>query len=185
VQGRLAVDQSRAVGDDWLVPIASGPVGLGLIQIGEIDEGEARLRDALEPLRQIGDWKWVINCLIGLGLVARRRGDVDNMLQVYGECLGLCRDAGDTGNLPLAHEGLAAAATALGDSTRAARLLGAAEAARTAGGESILPVYDELFDATRAAVQNALSVPAFTAAYQDGRRLSTDQAVASLEPLER
>jgi hypothetical protein len=46
------------------------------------------------------------------------------MLHVYAECLGLRRDVGDTGNLPLALEGLAAAATALGDRTSAARLLG-------------------------------------------------------------
>jgi hypothetical protein len=106
------------------------------------------------------------------------------MLHVYGECLGLCRDAGDIGNLPLALEGLAAAATVLGDCTSAARLLGAAEVAHAAGDESILPVYEELFDATRAAVRDALSMSAFTAAYQDGRRLSTDQAVVAGQSLE-
>jgi hypothetical protein len=64
-QGRRAVERCRAVGDDWLVAISSAPLGLGLLQLGLLDEAQAHLHQALGTLRDMGDWKWVNNTLLG------------------------------------------------------------------------------------------------------------------------
>jgi predicted ATPase len=178
-QGRQAVDQSRAVEDDWLVALASGPLGLGLVLLGRIDEAEAHLHEALETFRTLGDWKWVINTLLGLALIARRRSDYETMAHCYVDGVGLCRDVGDTGNFPLTLEGLAATAAGLGDATTAAQFLGAAEVAHSAGGQPILPVYDELFRATEAAVRKSIAEAEFAAARKQGMLFSIDQSVSA------
>jgi hypothetical protein len=182
-QGRRAVEQCRSVGDDWLAAIASAPLGLGLLQLGHIDEAEVHLRQALGTLSQMRDWKWVGNALLGLAMVARHRHDIEAMTRSYLESLVVCRDVGDTGNLPLALEGLAAAAAACGKNEVAARLLGTAEVARAAGGQPIIPVYDELFENTRSRVLEGLDEIVFAAAFRDGRRLDVNQALVAAEQL--
>lgn len=177
-QGRRAVGEARAVADDWLVALAGGPLGLALVFLGQVDEAERYLEEALGTFRQLGDRKWVVNSLLGLGMVARQRGEVDAMARSYVESLILSRDAGDTGNLPLTLEGVAATAIAWGEARTAARLLGAAESANALGGQPILPVFDQLCSATKASARQPLGEAAFSVAWQEGQRLTVDEAVA-------
>jgi hypothetical protein len=176
-QGRQAVEQCRAAHDDWLFAAASGPLGLGLVLLGQIDEAELHLQEALPLLYELRDWKWAVSTLIGLGLIGRKRGDIDGMERGYAKAAVICRDSGDAGNLPLAFEGLAATAVAKRNGHLAARMLGAAETARAAGGQPILPIYDELFATTDSLVGELLGRTELAAGREHGRRLSTDEAL--------
>ncbi|MGI9147862.1 MAG: ATP-binding protein [Chloroflexota bacterium] len=182
-QGRRAVERCRALGDDWLAAISSAPLGLGLLQLGLVDEAEAQLQDALGTLRQMGDWKWVNNTLLGLAMVARQRADYDTMAHHYLESLSVCRDVGDSGNLPLALEGLAATAAAWGNLEAAAQLLASAETAHADGVQAIIPLYEDLFAATDAKVRVALPAADYAAAVRKGRGLQVDQALVAAEEL--
>jgi DNA-binding CsgD family transcriptional regulator len=95
----------------------------------------------------------------------------------------LCRDAGDTGNLPLALEGVAATAAARHAWLPAGRMLGAAEAARRTEGQPTIPVYEQLYAATAATVLQALGQKAFLRAWETGHRLGVDDAVAEAQTL--
>ena len=101
--------------------LSSGPLGLGLVLLGHVEEAEVHLTAALPILRELRDWKWVVNTLLGLALIARRRRDLIGALaRHYADAASLCQDWGDVGNLPLAFEGMAATAAASGNSRAAA-----------------------------------------------------------------
>jgi DNA-binding CsgD family transcriptional regulator len=176
-QGREAVERFRQLNDAWMAAISAMPLALGLLQMGQLEPAEATLREALPVFRQVRDPKWIDTSLLGLGLIARQRGDVDEMARSYAEAVMLCRDAGDTGNIPLALEGLAAVAAARRGWEQAARLLGAAKAARSLGGQPTIPAYEQVYPATAAAVRAALTEAAFTAAWEAGQRLGLDEVV--------
>jgi DNA-binding CsgD family transcriptional regulator len=176
-QGREAVERFRQLHDAWMTAISAMPLGLGLLQLAQLEQAEAALREALPVFRQVRDPKWTDTSLLALGLIARQRGDVDAMARAYAEAVVLCRDAGDTGNVSLALEGLAAVAAARGSWEQAARLLGAAEAARSLGGQPTIPAYEQLYPTTVTAVRAALAEAAFTGAWNAGQRLELDEAV--------
>ena len=75
------------------------------------------------------DPEWIDTGLLALGMIASAREDVGGMQQLYAENLVLCRDAGDTGNSPMALQGLAATAALRQDRALSARLLGATHVA--------------------------------------------------------
>jgi len=51
-----------------------------------LDEAQAQLHQALGTLRDMGDWKWMNNSLLGLAVVARQQADVETIAlsQVFG-----------------------------------------------------------------------------------------------------
>jgi len=62
------------------------PSHRGRLQLGLLDEAQAQLHQALGTLRDMGDWKWMNNSLLGLALVAGQQADVETMAlsQVFG-----------------------------------------------------------------------------------------------------
>ncbi|HLK55397.1 MAG TPA: hypothetical protein VKU00_02470, partial [Chthonomonadaceae bacterium] len=61
---------------------------------------------------------------------------------------------------------------------RAARLWAAAESLREAAGSPLSPNAKEAYDSRVAAVQTLLGEPAFSAAWETGRAMTTEQAIA-------
>ena len=94
-------------------------------------------------------------CLIAHGLVARFGGRADEAAARYGEALELCVRAGDPANAPLCLEGMAAAA-ALEDPERAARLLGAAQALFDTGFLPSVPGFEAFSEMTAGMLAEAL-----------------------------
>jgi len=95
----------------------------------------------------------------------------------------LCRDAGTAGDLPLCLEGLAAAAFGLGQVARAARLLGAAEAAHTAGLTPTMPGFEQAYQATARAVVARLGEATFAVEAAAGRALPLTEVLAEAHTL--
>jgi len=75
-------------------------------------------------------------------------------------------------------EGLALVAVASGDAVRAARLLGAGESLRRAGGGVVQPAEAATRDAALTTINRELPVEQVQAALDVGRGLSLDEAVA-------
>jgi len=76
-------------------------------------------------------------------------------------------------------EGLAGVARARGEGARAARLWGAAAAARAALGAPPWPAFRPAHEASVAAARTALGEEAFAAAWEEGQALSLEQAIAA------
>lgn len=172
----------RNVGDRWGL---GGPLFyLGKIAVNRGDNAAARslFEELLGRMRDVGD-RWRTGAaLFMLGQVALAEGEHGQAEALYKEGLTLSLDAGGKWSAASALEGLAHLATAEEQhqecAGRAAHLFGAAEALR----ESInLPVSQDeqgQYEQNVAVARAALSQSAFAAAWNAGRAMTWEQAVA-------
>jgi hypothetical protein len=127
--------------------------------------------------------------LCGLGTVACRNGLFDRAEALQQESLVIRRDRDDRWGISECLEGLAAVACgqaeqrqdeseSLGCCMRAARLLGAAAALRTSGGFPMSLFEREDAERVTRIVRAALGDGAFAAAWDVGKALMLEQAVA-------
>ena len=106
-----------------------------LILLGDLDAGLPMVEDALRRLRGLTHRPWytVIVILLG-GYAALQQRDLPRATRLFAEALDSSRDLLNLPSLLSAKVGLAGVALARGQAERAARLLGANEAARDAMG---------------------------------------------------
>ena len=176
--GAAAVDEFRRLGDSWSRASASLPLGVALLQLGDLDGARRALDGSVAALLAVGDLKMANACSLALAAVARFSGDDDESAGMYRQALDLCIDIGDPANSPLSLEGLAAA-TAGRDPRRAARLLGAARALFDAGFVPIVPGFEPFYDGTYERLEHELG-DVFAAELQDGRRAAADLPLAEV-----
>jgi DNA-binding CsgD family transcriptional regulator len=116
--------------------------------------------------------------LQGMGKLARSQGDQDRSESLHHEALGLFQEARNKLDAVEALESLAGLA-ALAESCReAARLFGAAEALRESIGYMRFLVERERYEADVALVREGLADKEFARAWEEGRAMSLDEAVA-------
>ena len=115
--------------------------------------------------------------LINLAKVARAQGDYSGAAGLYRESLALRWAQGEKRHIAGCLRGLASVAAAARQYVRAARLYGAAEAAREAIGAPV-PRHHARSDQAVARVRAGLGEPAFAAAWAAGRALPLAEAVA-------
>jgi tetratricopeptide (TPR) repeat protein len=173
-----AAERFERLDDPFLLALARLQLGFAQLLLGRPTEARVQLEYSLPVFREFHDWRFSGLALIGLGSAARAVDDHRAAASAYAEALALCRDTGSAGDLPLCLEGLAAAAFGLGQVARAARLLGAAEAAHVAGFIPSFPGFEQAYQATARAVAGALGAQAFAAASVPGRSLSPTETLA-------
>jgi non-specific serine/threonine protein kinase len=110
--------------------------------------------------------------------VVLSQGAYERATALLEEALLLSRDIGTRELLALGLESLAWVAAASGQSRRAARLCGAAEALREVLGVPLSPAQRTGHDQAVQAMRATLGEEAFAAAWAAGRALSLEQAVA-------
>lgn len=172
---RLAVEQSDPFGEQF----AEIGLGLGARREGDLDTAEAHLRSVLDLHRRRGYEPGVpVLILAELGFIAEHRGDARAALALQLDGLAAARTAGDPRSVALALEGLAGAQTLAGHPDHAARLLGAAAAARRSV-RMPLPA-GERFDVERIAAKagDALGDAGFAAEFDLGGALRPDEYLA-------
>ncbi|MCC6179830.1 MAG: hypothetical protein IT305_31340, partial [Chloroflexi bacterium] len=153
-----------------------------LVRLAEQRGDPSRARqvsdEAMAFSRARGDEHGVANVVRVLAIIAYRQGNVDEAMRLLAESLRLFRDLADT---PCSWNQLilvAYVATLRGDNRRAACLLGAVEVQQ--GGSGLVPlatalaVHGDAIAASRAALDDG----AFAAAWQEGRTMTLDQAIA-------
>ncbi|MEE1930494.1 BTAD domain-containing putative transcriptional regulator [Streptomyces sp. TRM 70351] len=167
---RRSADQGYTAG----VIHAETGLALGARRSGDLDAAEAQLLRTLERHRRIDFDPGSALLLAELGFVAELRGEAQAALARHSEGLAVARRVGDPRAVALALEGLAGARVLAGEAREAARLLGAAEAARTFAGAPLPP--GERGDVARitAAARAALGGDAFAAAHAAGAALPWD-----------
>ncbi len=155
-------------------------LGLGSAARHQDDATAARslLEDALAAFRDLGDREGVAAALGELGRVAAEGNDAGSARPLAAESLALYRDLGDRSGIAATIDTLAAIASAQGDAGRAARLWGAAERLREAIGTPRPPGERARHDRNVAAARAALGAAAFDRAWQAGRAMAFDEAIA-------
>ncbi|MFD3513751.1 BTAD domain-containing putative transcriptional regulator [Streptomyces sp. NPDC058657] len=161
---KLAADQNFRDGE------VSAEIGLalGARRSGDLDAAAGHLRPLLAWFRRLDFGPGLTLVLAELGFVAEQRGDALAALAHHREGLELARGLGDPRARALALEGLAGVRSLQGGHREAARLLGAATAARESVGAPLPPEERGDVDRIAARVRAVLGEAPFEATFAAG-----------------
>ena len=170
---------AREMGDRWNAALILYRLGLVACFSGDCPAARTLLEESLAIRREFSDRGGAARALSGLGMVAYDQGDYVSSLALYRESLAIQRTLSDRSVIAISLEGLAEAIAALGDVLRAARIWGAMEKLRADIGSPLRPAWRRHCDQSVAAARAAQSDDvAFERAWQEGRALSFEQALA-------
>ena len=171
-----SVAVARAAGDVRLEALALFILAEGFLHGGRY----ADVRDvggrALSLARTVGDNEVIAIVLARLGVAAAHERRQEEASEHLAEAVEHSRALGFPETAAWCCEGLALVAAELGDVVRAARLLGAGESLRRAGGGVVQPAEAAAREAALATINRALPVEQVQAALEAGRGLSLDEA---------
>jgi ATP/maltotriose-dependent transcriptional regulator MalT len=171
---RLAAEQSYRPGQVF------AELGLGQTarREGKLDLAEAHLRNVLQVTHRIGsepDVARVIS-LCELGFIAEQRGEPAAARSCHLQSLASATRLGDPQAVAQALTGLAGAQALGGQPERAAQTLGAADTAWRSACASLPPGNSPDVDRITARTRQVLGEAVFAAEFQNGRRLTPEQA---------
>jgi predicted ATPase len=175
--GQRAAELMRASGDRTGLATTLGNLGYLALQRGDYDGAIARSREAITLYTEFGRGDQVAVGLINLGYASLGKHEDESAHKFFTEGLRVAHDLRDVFEVAYCLEGLAAV-VARTEPEYAARLLGAAEAACESVGGSLDPVEREVHERTVELVRAKINEEAFGAAWEEGRALRTNQAVA-------
>ncbi len=173
-----AIRAARASGNPWAIGMTLQNVARTRAVQGAWAEAWHGLDEAAHWFHQLRDRLFETGCRSEQGHVLRWQGRLAEAEAVYRVTLGLWRDLGQHGAVAHELECLAFLAGAQGAGARAARLLGAAEALREAGGYAMTPIERREYEPAVAQLRTQLDAADFAAAWAAGRALALDEAVA-------
>jgi predicted ATPase/class 3 adenylate cyclase len=134
-------------------------------------------QESLALCRELGLKSLIPSVLIGLGYIVQRQGDAPRAGRCFAEALALCRELGDQ-RPALCLAGLAGVAAMQGQPERAARLFGAAEALAELLHARPTAVHQIELERNVALARAQLDEATFAGAWEAGRALSLEQAIA-------
>ncbi|MEU4332010.1 BTAD domain-containing putative transcriptional regulator [Nonomuraea dietziae] len=171
---RLAVEQSDTFGEQF----AEIGLGMGARREGDLDTAQAHLRSVLDLHRRMGYEPGLPALILAeLGFIAEHRGQADTATALQLDGFAAAEATGDPRAVALALEGLAGARLLGGHPGHAARLLGAAAAARRSVGVP-LPQGERLdVDRIAAGAVEAIGETRFAAEFAVGGGLLPADAI--------
>ncbi len=172
-----SVAVAHAAGDARLEAIALFILAEGFLHGGRYADARDVGGRAQGLARTVGDTEVIAVILARLGITAAHERRLDEASDHLVEAVELARALGFPETAAWCCEGLALVAAELGDVVRAARLLGAGESLRRAGGGVVQPAEAAAREAALTAINLALPAEQVHAALEAGRGLSLDDAV--------
>ncbi len=149
---------------------------------GRLDDAERHLRAWLDWCLDVDGDMGAALILAELGFVAELRGDADAARVLHLDGLAAARSAGDPRAVALALEGLAGVHASTGDGAGAARLLGAAAAAREGSGVPLPPAERGDVDRIAAAAATVVGRDRFDTQFAAGRTVPPQHAYPPAGP---
>jgi predicted ATPase/class 3 adenylate cyclase len=144
---------------------------------GDLSRSRALAEESLLLHRQGEDLFGVTDALHTLGRTALAQNDLATAASSFLEALNNDEQVGNRTGMAIVMDNLAAKASAEGKHLRALRLAGASEAIKEAAGGHAPPPLIDLPD-PREAAREALGKAAVEAAWEEGRAMTLDQALA-------
>ncbi|MBI3959283.1 MAG: tetratricopeptide repeat protein [Chloroflexi bacterium] len=179
---RALLEESRALFEamGYLRGLAYVIYDLGWLAYdeGDIDTARSLYTESLALFSELAERPAIAGVLTRLGHAALRRGDPGRASAHYRESLALCRDLADRAGLAANFMGLANAEAVGGEALRAARWWGVAESLREITGHTLLPAHQSDYADNVAVARGRCDGDAFDAAWQSGRVLPLDKALA-------
>jgi non-specific serine/threonine protein kinase len=167
----------REVGEQEGIAESTGVMGMVALGRGDYSTASLRLEEARQILSSLGDRRGVGKMNTALGDAALNQGDRDAAYSLYEEALKDLKDLEDKWWIAWCLEGMAGVAAAQKQPERAARLFGAAAALREAIGAPRPPAFRSYHECDLAAVRERLGEEGFAAAWEEGRAMTTEQAI--------
>ena len=174
-----SLDLYRETGDKWGAAGALTGLAEAIRREGDTPRAASLLEEGLALFEETGDLRNVAVVLHNLGDAARDCGDLDEAAARYRAALSRFQSGDDRAGMVDCIAGVGGLNALAGHTELAARLLGAAAALADAGDLGDTQSDAEQFRADVASVQEKLGEPAFTAAWEEGERLSLTDAVAA------
>ena len=169
---------SRELGDTRSMGFELSGLGEVALRQGDYKRAAQLVEESLKLRRQLGN-KWGIGVSLGtLGWVAMRQGDRKRAIARLGESLSVRQEIGDKGGCAWCLERLAEIALAQSHAEKAVRLFSAAAALRDSIGSVIDPVDQPQYERRLASMRAGLGEERFEAAWDEGRTLTLEQAIA-------
>jgi len=144
---------------------------------GDTPTARSRAEESLRLHREIGDRFGANDALHVLGRIALVEGDLATAWTCFLEALANDEEVGNRTGMGIELDNIAAIDTAEGRHLRAVRLAGASEAIKEAAGGHAPPPFIDLPD-PREPAREILGEAAVTAAWEEGRAMTLEQAVA-------
>ena len=168
----------RELGDRSGIAWALDGLGAAARQQGDLGTSGRLHEEALTMFREMGDRKGIAQTLCCLGRVAADAGDPGTARPLLRESVAMFQAVGERSAIAASVEPLAAVLAASGAPSQAARLWGAMARVR----ETIAAPLEAGERASRerdvAAVRASLGNAAFESAWQEGRAMTMDEAIA-------
>ncbi len=169
----LHLRNARRLGDRKLIGGALTNLGMVCYDSGDLDRAAELQQQALSLAAEHGDRRLEQVALINLGLVAVARQDYQLARTLHRRSLVIAASGGEPRAIAEGIEELAQAEAAAGNASRAAVLIGASQALRTAVGSPIPQSDQGRFDAASQTATAALGAQRFGQLRQAGAQLST------------
>ena len=153
---------------------------LGELALRQGDYAQARsyYQESLSLSERTGQRMNIFWGTVNLGYVELQRGEQEQARQTFQEARQFFQEAGSRIGIIYTLEGLATLAARQGQLERAVQLLGWADAVRQAIGDARPPVEQAGIDRDLEPIRAQLGPAAFAAAYEKGKALTMDQAIA-------
>jgi tetratricopeptide (TPR) repeat protein len=151
----------------------------GLAQLqGEWEQAVACYTESLVIFRELGAKEMIAFALHNLGGAVFHQGDERRAAACFAEGLALSREVGARYSIAINLAGMAGVAAAQGYPERSARLFGAADALFDTVGIVVEPVGRAEYDRNTTVARTQLGEDAFASAWEAGRTMSLEQAIA-------
>jgi len=167
----------RRANDEWGATLALLWLADARMRQGELNAAKLLWDQALAQSRGLGETWGIAWALGGLGDVARLEGDFVLAKKLLREDLMLHHEIGNKSQIPFPLEALANLHATLQQPRRAARLWGAAEAARLADNEPLPPSYQNDYAPYIEMARAQIGAEEFAKEWASGRALALEQAI--------
>ncbi len=153
---------------------------LGELARTEGDNAAARIRfeESLEIFRQLDNKEAISANFANLGAIALSEGDCAAASSNFAEGMVMAQRMGSKIHVSIPLDGFAALAVRRGDLQRAAQLAGVAEHLRESVGYEIEPADRHFRNTYTSELKTKMSEEEFAEAYEHGRKLKLDEAIA-------
>lgn len=182
-QARQMIEESlslsRELEDQYNIATALNLLGWVSLLQEDIPAARRFQEESLRTSQDLGNQRGVAHTLSALGEIAYRMGDFPQACERYEESLAIILRIDDRWILPIYLEGLARAAVAQGEAMWAASLLSAAQALRESLGTSMTELEKLAHEHTLSALHALLEEHVLADAWEKGRAMSPEQAVAA------
>lgn len=168
----------RSIGHRWAIPNSLNNLGQLALLSNDYAQARIYLEEALTLQREIGVKSSIAHTALNLANVLRSLGDYAVARTVYQDSLLTFRDLGDRRMIAYLLEDVGGLLALDGGKERALRLAGAASVVREALNTPLSAADQRRLDAALAPARQALGEEAAAAAWEAGRALPLDSAIA-------